>query len=98
MNIYIGNLSYTTTEDELRQAFEGFGQVNSVNIILDRETGRSRGFAFVEMGSDDEANAAITEMNGKELGGRTLTVNQARQRENRGGRGGGRGGYGNRSW
>lgn len=92
MNIYIGNLSYNTTEDGLRQAFEEFGEVARVNIITDRESGRPRGFAFVEMPSDDEANAAITGLNGKEIDGRTLTVNQARQRENRGG-GGGR-----RSW
>ncbi|MBD3258572.1 RNA-binding protein, partial [candidate division GN15 bacterium] len=71
MNIYIGNLSYGTTEEGLRQAFEDFGEVSRVNIITDRETGRPRGFAFVEMNNDEEANAAITGLNGKELDGRT---------------------------
>jgi len=101
MNIYIGNMSFDTTEDQLREAFEGYGAVSSVNIIADRDTGRPRGFAFVEMGSQEEATAAIAGMNGQDLNGRTLNVNEARQREDRGGRGGGRGGGGggrNRSW
>lgn len=98
MKIYVGNLSYSTTEEQLRQAFEGFGEVVSVNIITDRDSGRPRGFAFLEMSGQDEAEAAISALNGKELDGRTLKVNEARQRESRGGRGGGRGGYGGRSW
>ncbi len=97
MNIYVGNLSRETTEDDLRQAFEAFGQVESTNVIKDRFTGESRGFGFVEMPSKDEAQAAITGMNGKDLMGRTLNVNEARPRtERRGGRGGGSGGGGGR--
>ena len=93
MNIYVGNLSRETTEDDLRQAFEAFGQVESTNVIKDRFTGESRGFGFVEMPSKDEAQAGITGMNGKDLMGRTLNVNEARPRtERRGGRGGGGGG------
>jgi RNA recognition motif-containing protein len=80
VNIYIGNLSFDTTEDQLRQAFEGFGEVSSVNIIADRETGRPRGFGFVEMSSQDEALAAISGLNGQELNGRTLNVNEAKAR------------------
>ncbi len=91
MNIYVGNLSSETTEDELRQAFEAFGQVESVNLIKDRFTGESRGFGFVEMPSKDEAQKAIDEMNGTDLKGRTLNVNEARPKADRGG---GRGGYG----
>ena len=101
MNIYIGNMPYDTNEDELRAAFEAHGEVSSVNIIMDRETGRPRGFAFVEMPVKDEAIAAIAGLNGTELNGRTLNVNEARKREDRGGRGGGggRGGYGGgRGW
>jgi len=95
MNIYVGNLSRETTEDDLRQGFEAFGQVESANVIKDRFTGESRGFGFVEMPSKDEAQAAITGMNGKDLMGRTLNVNEARPRtERRGGRGGGGGGGG----
>jgi len=100
MNIYVGNLSRDTTEDDLRQAFEAFGQVESTNVIKDKFTGESRGFGFVEMPSQDEAQAAIDGLNDKDLQGRTLKVNQARPRtENRGGRGGrggggGRGGFG----
>ncbi|HEX9616810.1 MAG TPA: RNA-binding protein [Anaerolineales bacterium] len=92
MNIYVGNLSYTTTEEDLRQAFENYGQVTSATLIKDKFTGKSRGFGFVEMPSQEEAQAAIQAMNGAELGGRTLTVNEARPRteERRGG--GGRGG------
>jgi cold-inducible RNA-binding protein len=92
--IYVGNLSYNTTENDLASLFEQVGQVDSVNIITDRDTGRSKGFGFVEMGSDD-AEKAIAQLNGSEVDGRSLTVNEARPREersgNRGGFGGGRG-------
>ena len=95
MNIYVGNLSYQASEDELRQTFEAFGEVVSVSIIKDKLTGQSRGFAFVEMGSDDAGRAAITGMNGKDYRGRALTVNEARPREERRpGSGGDRGGFG----
>jgi len=102
VNIYVGNLSLEATEEELRKAFEAFGQVASVNIIKDRYSGRSRGFGFVEMPARAEAQAAITGLNGKEMQGRTLSVSEARPRSE-GGRGGGRpgGGYGGgrrRSW
>jgi len=98
MNIYVGNLARETTEEELRQAFEAFGQVTSAAIIKDKYSGESRGFGFVEMPNTAEAQAAIAGLNGKELGGRTLNVNEARPREDRGGRGGGSrgGGYGGR--
>ena len=89
--IYVGNLSYQTTESDLTNLFEQAGQVESVNIITDRDTGRSKGFAFVEM-AGDEADKAIAQFNGAEVNGRALTVNEARPREERGG--GGRGGYG----
>jgi len=94
--IYVGNLSYQTTEGDLTNLFEQVGQVDSVNVITDRDTGRSKGFAFVEMSSED-ADKAIGQLNGSEVGGRTLTVNEARPREDRSasrGGGGGRGGYG----
>ena len=91
-NIYVGNLSFKATDDEIRSAFEEFGQVTSVNIIMDRETGRSRGFAFVEM--SDGAEEAIQNLNGKEIAGRGVTVNEARPRAPRGGGGGGGGGGG----
>jgi RNA recognition motif-containing protein len=91
--IYVGNLSYQTTETDLTQLFEQAGQVESVNIITDRDTGRSKGFAFVEM-AGDEADKAIAQFNGAEVNGRALTVNEARPREERSGGGGGRGGYG----
>ena len=96
MNIYVGNLSFQTTDDDLRGAFESHGEVSSVNIIRDKFSGDSRGFGFVEMASDDEAQAAIAALNGSELDGRALNVNQARPRTEgggRGGRGGGRGRY-----
>ena len=80
MNIYVGNLSFTTIEDSLRQAFEEYGQVDAVRVITDRETGRSRGFGFVEMPNDDEARKAIEEMDGKSFEGRPLRVNEARPR------------------
>jgi len=98
MNIYIGNLSFDTTEEQLRQAFEGFGDVSNVNIIKDRYTGEPRGFAFVEMSSGDQATAAIAGLNGQDLNGRTLNVNEARPRGGGGNRGGGQGGYRQRSW
>jgi RNA recognition motif-containing protein len=88
MNIYVGNLPRSTSETELRQAFEAHGQVASASIIMDKMSGESRGFGFVEMPNKTEAMAAIAAMNGKELGGRTLTVNEARPKEDRGGRGG----------
>lgn len=90
MNIYVGNLSFDTTEDQLREAFSEFGEVSSARIISDQYSGKSRGFGFVEMSSQDEGMAAISGMNERELDGRTLTVNEARPRtENRGGGGGG---------
>jgi RNA recognition motif-containing protein len=88
MNIYVGNLFYEVSEDDLRLAFESFGQVESVTIIKDKYSGRSKGFGFVEMPSFEEAQSAINGLNGKELKGRTLNVNKARARtEGRGGRG-----------
>jgi len=93
--IYVGNLSFSTSDSALRSAFEEHGEVLSASIVMDRETGRPRGFGFVEMANDDEAQAAINAMNGKNLDGRDLTVNEAKPREDRGGGGGGgRGGYG----
>ena len=94
--LYVGNLPYDTSDSKLQELFEEHGTVQSAQVIMDRETGRSKGFGFVEMGTDDEAKAAINALNGKEVGGRALTVNEARPREDRGGRGGGggRGGYG----
>jgi RNA recognition motif-containing protein len=94
MKLYVGNLSYDTTEDTLRQAFAAHGEVSSVNIITDKFSGKSRGFGFVEMGSKEEAMAAMNELNGQDLDGNTLNVNEARPREERGGGGGGRGGGG----
>ena len=85
MNIFVGNLAFTTTEDELAQLFEPFGTVSQARIATDRDTGRSRGFGFVEMPNDAEAQAAIEELNGATIGGRQLTVNEARPREDRGG-------------
>ena len=81
MNIYVGNLSYGMSEDELRDAFGAFGQVSSVKILMDRETGRSRGFGFVEMPNQSEAETAIAQLNGKDVGGRALRINEARPRE-----------------
>jgi RNA recognition motif-containing protein len=92
MNIYVGNLSAKTTDQELREAFESFGEVDTAKIIKDNITGRSRGFGFVEMPNQDQAQTAIAEMNGKELGGSALTVNEAKPRESRGGRSYGSGG------
>jgi RNA recognition motif-containing protein len=92
--LYVGNLTYGTTDSTLTQLFEAHGTVQSAQVIMDRETGRSKGFGFVEMGSDAEAQAAIAALNGKEIDGRSLTVNEAKPREDRGGGGGGRGGGG----
>ena len=91
MNIFVAKLNYDTQEDELRAAFEEFGEVSSANIIMDKFTGRSKGFGFVEMPNDDEAQAAINELNDSEMDGRTIVVKKAEPRENRGGgrRGGG---------
>ncbi len=83
MNIYVGNLSYDATEEDIRQAFEEHGEVNSVNIITDRESGRSRGFCFVEMPNSDEAKKAIEEVNLQRIAGRSVTVNEARPRRER---------------
>ena len=83
MRIYVGNLSYQATEQELRDSFEPHGEVEETYIVRDRDTGRSRGFAFVEMPTDEEAKAAIEVLNGREVGGRTLTVNEARPRQER---------------
>lgn len=93
MNIYVGNLSYSTTQDDLRQAFEAFGTVESVNIIQDRETGRSKGFGFVVMTDKAQADAAIAAMNDKDLGGRKIKVNEARPRTDNPAGGGGGGGF-----
>lgn len=92
MNIYVGNFSRDLTEDELRLAFEEFGQVESVNIINDKYSGESKGFGFIQMPSKEEGQAAIENLNGKELKGRTINVNEARPRTDRGGRGGFAGG------
>ena len=93
--LYIGNLAFQTTSQELQELFAQAGTVESASVVEDRMTGRSRGFAFVEMSTKEEANAAIEQFNGKELGGRALKVNEAKPRENRaGGGGGGRGGFG----
>ncbi len=97
--LYVGNLSFNTTEDELRSAFSQFGSVTDLYVAMDKMTGRPRGFAFVTMGTADEAKNATEKMNGTDLGGRALTVNEARPKEERpgggfGGGGGGRGGFG----
>jgi len=106
-NIFVGNLNFNTSEEELRQIFEPYGQVDRVSILTDRDTGRSRGFGFVEMANNEEGDKAITALNGSQIGGRTLNVNEARpkaehagggsrdrggDRGDRGGRGGDRGG------
>ena len=91
MNIYVGNLSFDATEEDVREVFEAFGKVESAKIVQDKYSGRSRGFGFVEMPSEDEAKAAISSLNGKEVKGRALSVNEARPRSEkpRGGGGGG---------
>ena len=86
-NIYVGNLPFTTSEAELKQTFESYGSVSRVNMVMDRDTGRPRGFAFVEMSNAAEGDAAIAGLNGTQLGQRALTVNEARPREPRGGGG-----------
>jgi RNA recognition motif-containing protein len=92
--LYVGNLPYSVADSDLQRLFEAHGSVVSAQVIMDRDTGRSKGFGFVEMGSDSEAQAAIAEMNGKEVDGRSLTVNEARPKPEGGGGRGGRGGYG----
>lgn len=94
--LYVGNLSFNTTDDQLAQLFAQYGSVGSASVVTDRETGRSRGFGFVEMGSDAAAKAAISALDGQMLEGRNLTVNLAKPRENSGGRGGDGGGRGRR--
>ncbi len=99
MKLYVGNLSFQTSSEDLQELFGQAGTVESASVVEDRETGRSRGFGFVEMASDEEGKAAIEKFNGQEVNGRSLNVNEARPREDRGGRGGGgggggRGGYG----
>ena len=102
MNIYVGNLSYEATQDDLRQAFEAHGEVSSVSIIMDKMTGRSRGFGFVEMPDQGAGQAAVSALNLQEIRGRAMTVNEAKPKTEGGGsRGGGRGGFGGgrgRSW
>ena len=95
-NIFVGNLDFSTSEEELRQAFESYGQVDRVSIMTDRDTGRSRGFGFVEMASNEDGEKAIAALNGAQLGGRTLNVNEARPKTERGGGGGGGGRGGDR--
>src|SRR3954465_6414609 len=99
MKLYVGNLSFQTSSDDLQELFAQAGTVESASVVEDRDTGRSRGFGFVEMSSKEGGEAAIQQLNGKEVGGRALTVNEAKPREDRGGSrggggGGGRGGYG----
>ena len=96
MKLYVGNLAFSTSSQDLQELFAQAGTVESASVVEDRETGRSRGFGFVEMASKEEGTAAIEQFNGKEVNGRNLTVNEARPRENRGGGGGGRGFGGNR--
>ena len=98
-NIYVGNLVYDATEDQIRSLFEAFGPVDKVSVVTDRDTGQPRGFAFVEMTDDNAASKAMEGLNGSQLGGRSLNINEARPKESRprgggGGGGGGRGGYG----
>jgi RNA recognition motif-containing protein len=94
-NIYVGNLSYKASEEEIRALFEQYGAVDRVSVVTDRDTGQPRGFAFVEMSDDDAGNKAIEALNGTNLGGRNLNINEARPKDSRPrGGGGGRGGYG----
>jgi RNA recognition motif-containing protein len=93
-NLFVGNMSFQTTETELRSLFEPFGELTRVNVVTDRDTGQARGFGFVEMPNDDEATKAIAALNGKEVGGRALNVNEARPKTDRSGpRGGGGRGF-----
>src|SRR5215213_7837334 len=94
MKLYVGNLAFQTSSEDLQQLFAQAGTVESASVVEDRDTGRSRGFGFVEMATKEEGEAAITQFNGTEFNGRNLTVNEARPREDRGNRGGGRGGFG----
>ena len=94
MKLYVGNLAFQTSSQELEELFAQVGTVESASVVEDRDTGRSRGFAFVEMATAEEANSAIEQFNGKEVGGRALQVNEAKPRENRGGGGGGGRGFG----
>ena len=98
MKLYVGNLSFNTSESEIQSAFAAHGEVEEVAVITDRETGRPRGFAFVTMGDDNAARAAIDALNGKELDGRALNVNEAKAKTDRGGGGGGGGGGGRGGW
>ena len=101
-NIFVGNLSFGATEDAVRSMFEAYGTVDRVSVVTDRETGRARGFGFVEMSGDDEGERAIAALNGRELDGRALNINEARPKEDRGGGGGFRGNGGgqrqNKRW
>lgn len=94
MKLYVGNLSFQTSSHDLEEMFAGIGTVESATVVEDRETGRSRGFGFVEMASPEDGEKAIAELNGTDQGGREIKVNEAKPREDRGGRGGGGGGYG----
>ena len=94
MKLYVGNLAFSTSSQDLQELFAQAGTVESASVVEDRDTGRSRGFGFVEMSSKEEGAAAIAQFNGKEVNGRSLTVNEAKPRENRAGGGGGRGGFG----
>ena len=98
MNVFVGNLSFNISDDDLRNAFTPFGEVVSARVVTDRETMRSRGFGFVEMQDDAAAKTAIGSLNGQELQGRPLTVNEAKPREDRGSRGSGGSGYSNNRW
>src|SRR3989304_1813967 len=93
-NLFVGNMNFQTTESDLRSLFEPFGEITRIQVMTDRDTGRSRGFAFVEMASDDAAAKAVAELNGKEVDGRALNVNEAKPKPERSGPRGGGGGYG----
>jgi RNA recognition motif-containing protein len=97
-NIFVGNLSFGATEDSLRALFEAYGTVSRVNIVTDRDSGQPRGFGFVEMANDAEGERAIAALNGTDLDGRTLSINEARPKTERSGGGGGGGGYGRKRW
>ncbi|HEY4362262.1 MAG TPA: RNA-binding protein [Bryobacteraceae bacterium] len=97
-NIFVGNLDFGATEDAVRSLFEQYGAVERVSIVTDRDTGQARGFGFVEMSSNSDADRAISELNGRDLGGRAMNVNEARPKTDRGGGGGGGGGRRNNRW